>query len=186
MVLPDKPLVSFPEVLSNESIRPLTPEDIDINFIRSQLKEGGINTNLSKEALASLGRKTFLTFSDPKGRGPGLKEAIGDDRVSPLLKLTYKLMDKSRPLEDGNDKSPARGMRQWVADLVELAAQTEPTPEQIKEFCDRTNYRVAKGYTKETRPSTFQDIPKPKGSLSSVPPDSIPKLWQFLTTPLQK
>jgi len=177
----------FHEVLSQSAdIRPLTPSDIDVPCIRKQLAEAGIRTELSPQAMESLARKPFLTFSDPEGRGPGLREAIGEHRVAPLLNLTYKLMDPSRRLEKGNDKSPARGMRQWVADLVELAAYTEPTPEQIKEFCDRTNYRVAKGYDRANRPPTFRDVPKPDGSIASVPPDSIPKLWQFLTTPLKK
>ncbi|MFA5894978.1 MAG: hypothetical protein WC851_04335 [Candidatus Shapirobacteria bacterium] len=178
--------IRFNEILSNESIRPLEPKDIDISYIRRSLKEGGIRTDLSAEALKSLAKKPFLTFSDPKGRGFGLKEAIGSDRVVPLLNLTYELMDPSRVLEDGNDKSPARGMRQWVADLVELAAQAEPTPEQIQEFCDRTNYRVAKGYDGDHRPLSFRAVPKPEGSVASVPPDSIPILWNFLTTPFKK
>lgn len=183
---PDLPR-KFHEVLSqSEDIRPLTPNDIDVPYIREQLAEAGIRTELSPQARESLARKPFLTFSDPEGRGPGLREAIGEHRVAPLLNLTYELMDPSRRLKKGNDKSPARGMRQWVADVVELASREEPTPEQIQEFCDRTNYRVAKGYDGASRPDTFRDIPKPEGSVASVPPDSIPKLWTFLTTPLNK
>lgn len=177
---------AFPEILSRESIRPLTPRDIDLDYIRHKFKEGGIETDLSPEAHASLAKKTFLTFHDKKGRGPGLAEAIGPDRVVPLLELGYELMNPHRKLTEGNDKSPSRGMRQWVADLVQLAADPEPTDEKIAQFCLRTNQRVKKGYPPNKFPKTFASIPDPEPTFGSVPPDSIPKLWDFLTTPLKK
>lgn len=176
----------FPEVLSREAIRPLTPRDIDLDYIRRKFNEGGIKTDLSPEAHASLAKKPFLTFHDENGRGPGLAEAIGQDRVVPLLNLSYELMNPHRKLTRGNDKSSARGMRQWVADLVQLAADPEPSDEKIARFCLRTNQRVKKGYPENKCPESFSGVPDPDPTFASVPPDSIPKLWSFLTTPLKK
>jgi len=176
----------FPEVLKSESIRPLVPRDVDLDYIRKKFKEGGIETDLSPEAHASLSQKTFLNFHDPEGRGPGLAEAIGQKRVVPLLELSYELMNPHRRLDKKNKNSSARGMRQWVADLVQLVADPEPTPEKIENFCIRTNQRVKKGYPEGKFPKSFATVPDPDPTFASVPPDSIPKLWNFLTTPFKK
>lgn len=167
-----------------EIIRPLTPQDIDVPYLRKMLSESGININLGEVARKSLSQTEFITFH--QGRGPGVAEFIGKDRIVPLLELTYSLMDPRRKLRKGNEVSAARGMRQWVADLATLVSDPEPTDEKIAIFCLKTNQRVKKGYPSGMYPSTFSEVPNPPRTLASVPPDSIPKLWQFLTTPLVK
>jgi hypothetical protein len=175
----------FHEVLKdNDMIRPLTPKDVDVDYLRKRCQESGLNLNLSEKGRESLAKTEFVTFHE--GRGPGVAEFIGRSRVVPLLELTYHLMNPRRKLKSGNEKSAARGMRQWVADFAQLVTDPELSDEKVALFCLRTNQRVKAGYSRGKHPDTFEDIPNPPKTLASVPPDSIPKLWQFLTTSQQK
>ena len=172
-----------PEAAAVE-IRPLRPEDIDLPLIRQRLAEGGVNLNLSESERGSLAKKKFLTLHED--RGIGVTAALGKPKAIEFLNLSYQLMNRRRSLAEGNDKSASRGMHQIVADLIQIAVEPEPTAELIERFCTRTNQRVKAGYNSKTLPPEFKSVPEPENAITSVPPDSIPVIWQFLTTPPNK
>ena len=179
----------------NETLRPLTPADIDLSVMRQQFAEAGYKLNISKEGRASLSEKVFKRLSE--GRGPGVVEVLGRNKTKALFdwchhrseggpRLGYR--DKETEEFTPTPGSEGRGLRQLAADIIQLVTDPAPTPETFELFCLKINQRVRKGLLESTNKKSertkireiFKDVPQPKSTFASVPPGSVPELWALL------
>lgn len=177
---------------SNESLRPLTPADIDIPSMKSQLIEAGLNLNISETERQSLAKPRFRDLNSD--RGVGMVAVLGQEKTELLLSWCQKRSEGGPRLkcnEKISEGSEGRGLRQLSADLIQLVTIQEPTQDDLKTFCLRTNQRVMKGLlwenrgndvAKETIYQAFSNVPKPESTFSSVPSGSVTELWSFLTS----
>lgn len=179
------------DYLSNlpESLRPLTPSDIDIPAMKLQLIEAGLNLNIGEQERASLAQKEFRTRS--QGRGPGMVAVLGKDKTKALFAWCRK-RDEGGPLIGEHENTEGRGLRQLAADIIQLVTDPAPTEETIARFCQRTNQRVRKGLLREKRLNkearitvrqAFAGVPEVKRTFASVPSGSVDDLWSFLISP---
>jgi len=173
-----------------ESLRPLTPPDIDIPSMRTQLIEAGLNLDISETERQSLTKSQFRNLES--GRGIGMMAVLGSEKAEALISWCQqraesgpKLKNKGKVSED----SEGRGLRQLSADLIQLVANPEPTQADIDKFCLRTNQRVIKGLlweirgnkeAKESVRQSFAGVPESEPTFSSVPSGSVAELWSFL------
>jgi len=178
--------------LPNESLRPLTPADIDLPAMRNQLIEAGVNLALTETERKSLAEPQFKSLST--GRGPGMVAALGREKTWAMFKWCRLRSQDGPRLKEGSviaENSRGRGLRQLAADIIQLAANPQPSDQDLEQFCLCVNQRVFKGLLRKYRRDKpakdlirqqFSSVPKPESSLSSVPSGSVSDLWTFLTT----
>lgn len=181
--------------LSNvtESLRPLTPSDIDILAMRSQLTEAGLSLGISETERQSLAESQFRNLES--GRGIGIVAVLGNEKAAALMSWCQQRAEGGPRLKSKgkvSEGSEGRGLRQLTADLIQIVTNPEPTQTDLEKFCLRTNQRVMKGLlwdnkgddvAKETVRQTFAGVPEPDSTFSSVPSGSVTELWSFLTSP---
>lgn len=175
-----------------ESLRPLTPIDIDIPSMKLQLTEAGLNLGISEIERQSLAESQFKNLES--GRGVGMVAVLGQEKAKALLVWCSNRSEGGPKLKSGGkvkEGSEGRGLRQLSADLIQLVTNPEPTQNDIDKFCLRTNQRVTKGLlwknrgneeAKEKVRQAFASVPEPDSTFSSVPSGSVTELWSFLTS----
>jgi len=180
----------------NESLRPLTPADIDLPAMRNQLIEAGVNLALTETERKSLAEPQFKRLST--GRGPGMVAALGKEKTWAMFEWCRQRSEDEPRLKEGNviaENSQGRGLRQLATDIIQLVANPQPSDQDLDRFCLRLNQRVREGLlwkyrrdkpAKDLIRQQFSSVPKPESSLSSVPSGSVSDLWEFLTRPNQK
>jgi len=176
----------------NESLRQLTPADIDVPVMRQQLTEAGYKLDIGEVERKSLAKKTFKRRST--GRGPGMVAVLREQKTVELF-AWCKTRSEGGPRLELNDivaeVSEGRGLRQLAADIIQLVTDPAPSGEIIAVFCERTNQRVMKGMLQECHGQkdkkeivrrAFKGVPEPESTFSSVPTGSVADLWGFLTS----
>lgn len=175
-----------------ESLRPLTPTDIDIPSMRMQLTEAGLNLGISETERQSFAESQLRNLES--GRGIGMVAVLGEERAETLMSWCQQRADGGPRLKSKgkvSEGSKGRGLRQLSADLIQLVTNPEPTQNDIDKFCLRTNQRVMKGLlwdnrgneeAKETVYQAFASVPEPDSTFSSVPSGSATELWSILTS----
>lgn len=176
----------------NETLRSLTPADIDIVAMRQQLVEAGFNLEINEAERQSLSRPKFRNFES--GRGIGMVAVLGPEKAEALLGWCQQRSEGGPKLKTGKKVkkgSEGRGLRQLAADIIQLVTTPEPTRDDIERFCLRTNQRVKKGLlwdyrgqagARETINQAMASIPDPELTFSSVPSGSVADLWDFLVS----
>ena len=85
--------------------------------------------------------------------------------------------------------SEGRGLRQFLADLVQLLTEVSPTDQVVGDFCERSNYRAARGllwenrWLEEVRNNIYRVFPRAKSArfdLCVVTSGSMADLWEHL------
>lgn len=181
----------------NETLRQLTPADIDIPVMRQQLTEAGYKLDIGEVERKSLAEKTFKRRST--GRGPGMVAVLREEKTVELF-AWCKTRSEGGPHLGHRDKvtgefiptegSEGRGLRQLAADIIQLVTDPAPSNETVAKFCERTNQRVMKGMIEEHPKkndrqiirTAFIGVPEPESTFSSVPSGSVADLWEFLTS----
>ena len=173
-----------------ESLRPLTPVDIDLPAMKSQLVETGLNLNISEVDRLSLAEPQFRDLDS--GRGVGVVAVLGQEKAEALMSWCQQRAKGGPRLKEGgkiSENTEGRGLRQLAADLIRLVTDHEPSQEAFGRFCLRVNQRVWKGLLWENRGDeraeaiinqAFNSIPKPEKTFSSIPSGSVAELWNFL------
>lgn len=176
----------------NESLRPLTPSDIDIPSMRLRFTEAGLNFDISETERRSLAEPQFRNLQS--GRGVGVMAVLGQEKAESLLVWCHERSENGPKLKSKDvvkDGSEGRGLRQFAADLIQLVVNPKPTQTDIDTFCLRTNQRVLKGLlwehrgddvTKKSVRQAFANVPEPDTAFSSVPSGSLAELWSFLAS----
>lgn len=164
----------------SEFASPLRPCDIDLAEIRTILERSGLILKVDEVAKTSLAKTRFRELE--KGRGPGVLAVFGgnQERLEEFLGWCREISEGG-PTIGGHKDTEGRGLRQFTADLLQLAV-TQPSQEEIEAFCLRTNQRVVKGFGQagQGTPESFTDIPTPEKTFSSVVPGSIYEAWLWL------
>lgn len=179
--------------IPNETLRPLIPTDIDVPVMRQQLTEAGLSLVISETERQSLTEPRFRNLES--GRGMGMVVVLRREKAEALLEWCSERSENGPKLKSKGvvkEGSEGRGLRQLLADLIELATNPEPSQDDIERFCLRTNQRVKKGLLWEYRwqdeakdkiNQVFAGVPDPESTFSSVPSGSVADLWSFLVSP---
>ena len=176
----------------NETLRPLTPADIDIPAMRRQLVEAGLNLEIGEPERQSLAELQFRNLES--GRGVGMVAILGQEKAEALLDWCQQRSEGGPKLKSSGkikEGSEGRGLRQLSADIIQLVTNPEPAPEDLERFCLRTNQRVKKGLlwdhrgqveAKTTINKSLASVPDPEPTFSSVPTGSVADIWEFLVS----
>jgi len=174
----------------NESLRIMTPADVDVPTMRVLLTEAGFNLAISEAERQSLTEAKFRSLES--GRGTGMVAALGRQKAEELL---VWCKDRSaggprlKKAGEVTEDSEGRGLRQLSADLIQLVTNPEQNRADLDRFCLRTNQRVMKGLlwaskgndaNKARIRQAFFEVPEPESTFSSVPSGSVEELWEFL------
>lgn len=183
-----------------EQIKPIRPEEVSaaIEDLVGALSLRGAILNFDEpaktEVIRSLGKPKFRDLKT--GRGPGVVAVLGK-RAEELFEWAQQTAARAGGPRIGfRLGTEGRGLRQAAADILRLAVMAANKPQELKEaieeFCLRTNQRVWKGlrWALKDKPAEEIDridkifreagVPEPPRTLASVPPGSLPELWDFL------
>jgi hypothetical protein len=170
--------ISFGETLKNLSLveKPiaLKPENIDVLELRNNLIFAGINIDLiEKEPDLESSIQSSKLRNKESGRGPAVVAAFGGE--SKYDDYFHWAMEKSvdQPkLSKGVESSKARGLMQFAADTIALAAGVMTK----KDYCRKTNWRIGKKYQNDPDLAREFDLPTdPEGQQKLKETSSIPK-----------
>lgn len=184
------------EVLQSTKEKPLSSDQLKplLSQMKADLIATGANLEPTPEKLVSLGEKQFRDLDS--GRGPGIVAVLGWERGQALLEFCDDRCGNSLGVENIAD-SRGIGLRQVAADLVQLLVVENPDDKQIDKFVLRTNRRIKKDTERSKCPATaetkkvYESIPRTEDTkpgerlwqkFKSIPYDSVPDLWDFLTS----
>jgi hypothetical protein len=187
------PLKDHLEILA--PLRPLSKEEIE--NLKLKFRELGFKVdNLTEKEKNSLKKSQFrgkpgdYHFLE-KGRGPGMKAIMGEERVKGLIDFCYETAIDSRwekHVIGGHNKTQGRGLQQIAADLFSLTILGE---KEQTVFIHSINQRVLKGLRLRYKNNPeifnainekFKDVPEPqdKSKIASVPPGTVWEIWRYL------
>ncbi len=173
----------------------------EIEAMRTALKEAGLNLDLSEHDRISLAATKFRARPDDlrtdrpddSDRVHAMLAVFGEEEeLSDFLKFCYETGKKHGAGRIGeNEYTRGRGLQQAAADIIQMVVAQ--TPEKKQEALLRLNKRVRRGFERKSEIKNdpdvmqiigerFSNIPKPTSKTASIPPGTLPLLWNYLTT----
>lgn len=169
----DRPIDGFIGALSRGE-QPKT-EDLDVTYLKEVLTDAGANFELNPgDREMAIQKLSNLKYTEARpNRRPGVVAVWGESNVAAYEAWAQTVSEKTCPMfKDDNGEtingSQARGLRQLLADITELALGGKIT---IEGFVKQTSMRSLRGIAR----SESKEVPK--SVIAMIPAGSLQTLW---------
>ena len=186
-------LIPFEERLRSNSRLEISPREAVV--MKQKLEAVGANMDIGMDAEdALLFLHKFQNLDEERGKG--VCAILGREKSEKLLEWCVQ-----KGLEGGSgrigkkDGTEGRGLIQAAADILAIAYFSDKKEGRLvlEKKVQKLNQRVRKGLERKYKgdPTTlmiiekkFSSVPKPRdpGMLASIPEESLPELWHFLSS----
>ncbi len=168
---------SNPEVAAR-----LMYEQVKQDVLKSAFVESGLNFDLTPEDIASLRKKYFREMNT--GRGVAVTKILGGAEVAASFEQYTDLICEKSRFKYKDDK--ARGLRQFVADLFEVALGQYDEGENHPKAVGKLNGRLLYSHARHKKIATDQLLTTfirkniPESDIATMPLDTPIKILTWL------